>query len=87
MTTYAFLADVSTSRLHTIDAPDADTAAQEASKIAAAAVANMEGTGTFTVWLIPLDQVTVYRSQVTVQPGYDVALTRITVDQATGQQP
>ena len=80
MTTYAFLADVSTSRLHTIDAPDADTAAQEASKIAAAAVANMEGTGTFTVWLIPLNQ-------VTVQPGYDVALTRITVDQATGQQP
>jgi hypothetical protein len=82
MTTFAFLFDVEADRFHTLDAPDVQAAGEQAAKIAAAAQANMEGTGTFVVWLIPIEDVTIYKSQVTIAPGYNVTLTQISPQDA-----
>jgi hypothetical protein len=84
MTTFAYLFDVEPDRFHTTSAPDVETAGTEAARAAAAAQANMEGTGTFVVWLVPLDQVTIYKSQVTVAPGYNVTLTQVSPQDALG---
>jgi hypothetical protein len=84
MTTFAFLFDVAPERFHTLSAPDVETAGTEAAKAAAAAQANMEGTGTFVVWLIPIEDVTIYKSQVTVAPGYNVTLTQVSPQDALG---
>lgn len=84
MPTFAYLFDVDPERFHTVSAPDVEAAGTEAAQVAAAAQANMEGTGSFVVWLIPLDQVTIYKSQVTVAPGYNVTLTQISPQDALG---
>lgn len=84
VTTFAFLFDVEADRFHTVEAPDAATAGEKAARMAADAQSQMEGSATFVVWLVPLEQVTIYKSQVTIASGYNVTLTQISPQDALG---
>lgn len=84
MTTFAFLFDVEPERFHTIEAADVEAAGTEAAKVAARAQTQMEGTASFVVWLVPLEDVTIYRSKVTANAAFDVSLTPISPQDALG---
>jgi hypothetical protein len=82
MAQFAYLINPDPDAINSAIADDVATAGTEAIKRAVRQQQNMQGSATFRIWLVPIEQVQVFDATGSVSPSIDVTMTPVPLDQA-----